>query len=296
MALGWPGNDRRFKQATGDFQLSPEDQLKWQLLFSSPPLPAPPSPPPTPSPPLPPPPHVLEQRRVEAEARRLEAEAKGAESWARCEEARQQEKLEREQREAPLLRRLMAGRPPITKSNAGEWPPPYPFARRCQGESCACKQYCYNPTIAHIHPKRVKCKDAFSCRSTRKDAFVCESPCSGEYLHLTLSEPMATNEHMDGRIVRKPMVSETSELMRWHAQLTGGLWPPNCMTFAGTRTTASDGSLLFFVNNMDLKVHFEKAFQQWKRLNPVRPKTDPAPTTDHESQGEESESDYGEEY
>ena len=123
---------------------------------------------------------------------------------------------------------------------------------------------------------------------------MCKSPCSGEYLHLTLSEPMATNEHIDGRIARKPMVSETSELMRWHAQLTGGLWPPNCMTFAEASTKASDGSLLFFVNMMDLYVHFEKAFQQWQRLNPVRPKTGSAPTTDHESDEEESESDDGE--
>ena len=96
---------------------------------------------------------------------------------------------ERQRAEAALVERLLAERPRLTESNAEQWPPPYPYARRCLGDRCACKSYVFNYLLADKYPRRFKAKDPFKCRGGRKDSYVCKSPCSGERVHFTLSEP-----------------------------------------------------------------------------------------------------------
>lgn len=113
---------------------------------------------------------------------------------------RAREKAERDRAEAALIENLLeqAGRPRITPSNAAEYPPPNPYERRCQGDSCACKR---PKGLSLLAPKRViRKKNPFTCRGGRKDRWCFQSPCSG------------------------PLVHETSELELWYAQLTGRQW------------------------------------------------------------------------
>ena len=157
-----------------------------------------------------------------ARARRAEAEAK----QAREEEARRQEAVREEERrrlsaereaakeaarrqaDSALVERLLsqAQRPRITESDAADWPPPYPYQRRCRGHACACKRYVYMSHLADLCPRRCKLKDPFACRGTHKDPWACESPCDGERVHF----PQGARY--------------TLSMSLWYAQVTGEPW------------------------------------------------------------------------
>ena len=172
--------------------------------------------------------------------------------------ARERPRELKEQCEAELLARLRGERPRITAANAAEWPPPYPPTR-----TCACKRYVFVPAIAAQHPRRVKKKDPFTCKGNRKDHFVCQSPCSGDPVHFTLSEPHIDPVHVQERLslMRSYLVSETSELLRWYAQLTGKLWLPWHQL-----QSKDDAGYIFQLTIFDLECVFEKAFSQWRQL------------------------------
>lgn len=124
----------------------------------------------------------------EEERRRLSAEREAAKEAAR------------RQADSALVERLLsqAQRPRITESDAADWPPPYPYQRRCRGHACACKRYVYMSHLADLCPRRCKLKDPFACRGTHKDPWACESPCDGERVHFSMS--------------------------LWYAQVTGEPW------------------------------------------------------------------------
>lgn len=295
LAMGWPTSDKRFRaaQPRTDLELDDTDIAKWRRILTE-------------RPPPPPPPTAEEEaarqkreqeraayrksiqeaderERKAREEREAQWEAEAPARLAEYEAAQERERKQREreeQEEATLLTRLLDGRPRITKENAGEWPPPYPYERRCLGEACACMRYSYNRDLDR-NPRRIRKKDPFKCNSTRKDPFACYSPCSGDYVHLVLSEPHECQTHIGGRMTRTLMVSEKSEIMRWYGQLTGKLWPPRCLVWQSANATtygvpqeAPDGSQLFIPSSEDLQKGFEEAFRAWRRLHPQKPAAD----------------------
>lgn len=197
-----------------------------------------------------------EQRREEEER----ARERSLQVAARMELERQ----ERERADAALVERVLAGRPRLTESNAADYPPPYLNARRCLGAECACKRYVYhrNPKMDLEFPRRFKTKDPLKCHGSRADRWVCPSPCDGDLVHFSLSELHESDGGgrawpgrqfaRAGTLVRSRLVSETSELMVWYAQVTGKPWLRG--PFPCTPTC------------IDEEVTFERAFSQWRRL------------------------------
>ena len=173
------------------------------------------------------------------------------------------------------------------------------FARHCLGEACACKRYKFGHWPNE--ERKFKKRNPFKISGTRKNSFLYESPCNGEYIHLVMSELHEDTTHIGARMVRTMMVSEKSEVMRWYAQLTGKLWPPRCVCFQTARSdqhgvpqVAPDGSLLFVPMCVDIEVTFLEACREWRRLNPKEPKANPTANTDQvePESGGESASDY----
>jgi len=130
-----------------------------------------------------------EQRWLKAEDRREEDERRKVERQRGLERDRLELEA-RNRRDAAFVEQLLeqAQRPRLTEQNAHEWPPPYPYARRCKGAECACKQYGFLGDVYPSHAqkvrrglaserKRFKKKDPFKCRGNFDDPWVCESPC-----------------------------------------------------------------------------------------------------------------------
>ena len=80
-------------------------------------------------------------------------------------------------------------------------------------------------------------------------------------MHFILSEPHIDPVHVPERLVRSYLVSETSELLRWYAQLTGKLWLPWHQL-----QRKDDAGYIFQLTIFDLECVFEKAFSQWRQL------------------------------
>ena len=216
-----------------------------------------------------------EVRRALEEERRLEEEVRRREEAQRSEERYQAMVLAQQQADTALVERLLAEaqRPMITESNAKKWPPPYPYARRCLGDECSCKEYVFNRLIADKYPRRYKKKNPFACRGTRKDPWVCQTPCSGELMHFTLSEPHTTIAWNDGRLVRSYLVSESSELMLWYAQVVGKPWLRGPFPCTPAIIDIEDG--------------FNKAFKQWRRLVDSAEKSEASTSASVEQEGGE---------
>ena len=169
---------------------------------------------------------ALEKRRRQAEDSRLYQERAAV------------ERAKHERAMAALVERILeqAARPRITAANAEQYPPPYPRERLCEGAECACKRYRFNPLIAYYYPRCYKRKNPYLCRGSSKDRWCCESPCSGSELHLPTP----------------CLLSETSELVVWYAQVMGESW-------LGARYPCK-------VTAYAIDIVFEKAFRQWRKL------------------------------
>ena len=207
---------------------------------------------------------LAEERRWCDEQDRLEEAQRTKERIARDEALRRQRQEEEARKQAVALETMLAetGRPRITAANAVEWPPPCPYERRCKGDECACKQYqFFNPCFIDAYKKqlrydplkwtkRIKKKNPFKCEGTRNDPFVRYSPCDGEYVHFTWSEPVKSPWATGDEMVRFFVPRSDGEIERWYAQLTGE-WLSYSPTTSGV---------------LEFDVNYAKAFRQWRRL------------------------------
>jgi len=77
-----------------------------------------------------------------------------------------------------------------------------------------------------------------------------------------MSDPVEDHTHINGGMIRKWLVSESSELMVWYAQMTGQPWLRGGYQSRGLKCGPFPCSPTF----LDIEVTFEKAFSQWRRL------------------------------
>ena len=146
--------------------------------------------------------------------------------------------------------------------------PGYPREQRCLGAECSCKRYYFNPLNAAQYPRRYKRKDPFACRGNRNDRWCCTSPCNGGSVHFSVSEPYKVSSHSN-TLTRDHLVSETSEVLLWYAQLTGKLWlglPGYRITNPNDRCGERVDAYPLTVKIIDIEVTFERAFSQWRHL------------------------------